>query len=203
MFLSPWYDRLMADVEAACLTAWRAELLADLRGALIEIGAGTGANLPHYTSVDSAVLCEPDAGMRRQLEARIGGRPNLRVSEAPAEALPFADATFDVAVSTLVLCSVRDLGGALTQQLRVLKPGGELRFLEHVAAHDRPGRLRWQRLVEPVWRPLTGGCHLTRRSAEAIEAAGFEMISVRRESLRKATPLVRPSVRGVARRPAP
>jgi ubiquinone/menaquinone biosynthesis C-methylase UbiE len=114
------------------------------------------------------------------------------------DALPFDDGAFDAVVSTLVLCSVPDVERALAEVRRVLRPGGKLLFLEHVAADDRPDRLAWQRRLEPLWMRISGNCHLTRRTGEAIRAAGFRVQRETRESMRKALPIVRPSVRGLA-----
>jgi ubiquinone/menaquinone biosynthesis C-methylase UbiE len=195
--LAAVYDRLMQATEDACLKAWRAELIAPLSGAVLEVGAGTGANLAHYTAaIARLVLAEPDPAMRRRLAKRAGDR--AEVIDAGAEKLPFDDATFDAVVCTLVLCSVRDPTAALTEMGRVLKRDGRLVFIEHVAAADNSRRLRWQRLLEPLWKRLMGNCHLTRRTEEAIRAAGFAVQSLRRESLRKAMPMVRPSIRGTA-----
>lgn len=195
----------MAATEEACLRGWRAELLAGVEGDVLEVGAGTGANLAHYGPlVRRLVLAEPDRHMRARLAALVAARPPgvpVEVVDAPAERLPFADATFDAVVSTLVLCSVDDLPATLAELRRVLRPGGRLHFLEHVAATDRPGRLRWQRRLEPVWRRVAGGCRLTRTTGDAIAAAGFEVEDVTRESMRKALPVVRPTVRGRARAP--
>ncbi|MCB9744152.1 MAG: class I SAM-dependent methyltransferase [Alphaproteobacteria bacterium] len=195
------YDPIMAATEAGGLRAWRAELLSQARGAVLEIGAGTGANLPLYgDQVERLVLCEPSPGMHAQLAARLGDR-EAELLAAPAEALPLPDASVDTVVSTLVLCSVADLEASLAEIKRVLRPGGRLLFIEHVAAQDRPGRLAWQRRLEPAWRCVAGNCHLTRRTGEAIAAAGLVPETLIRESLRKTPPFVRPSVRGVAVKP--
>ncbi len=194
------YDRLTSPSEVACLQQWRAELLARLSGDVLEVGAGTGLNLPFYPpGLTRLVLSEPDRHMRRQLTAR---RPTTdatpwELSDASLDELPFPASTFDAVVGTLVLCSVPRPAHALGEIHRVLKPGGRFVFLEHVAADDRPGRLRWQHRVEPLWKRLAGGCHLTRRTAEAIVAAGFTIPNIQRESMRKAWPLVRPTIRGV------
>lgn len=198
------YDRMLRGSEAACLARWRAELLSDLDGDVLEVGAGTGANLPHYSPrVAHLVLAEPDPHMRRRLRdaVRRAELAHAEVSDASLGALPMASASFDAVVSTLVLCSVPDQQTALADVYRVLRPGGRFVFLEHVAAETNPGRLRWQRRVEPLWRRLAGNCHLTRRTEEAVLAAGFTIERIQRESIRKAMPLVRPSIRGVARKP--
>lgn len=202
--MSVLYDPFMGNAERACLIEWRADLLSDLEGDVLEIGAGTGANLPHYPAgLGRLVLTEPDRHMLARLEQRArreGRGAELRMS--PSDNLPFQDATFDAVVSTLVLCSVTDLAATLREARRVLRPGGRLVFLEHVAAEDRPDRLAWQRRVEPVWKRIAGNCHLTRRTGAAIRAAGFTMEREIKESMRKASPLARATIRGVARSPA-
>jgi ubiquinone/menaquinone biosynthesis C-methylase UbiE len=200
--LAAIYDRFMRASEDACLASWRRELLADAGGDLLEIGAGTGANLAHYPPrLSRLVLAEPDAHMRARLAARVAAAGRAaEIVDAPAEHLPFADATFDVVVSTLVLCSVPEPARALGEVHRVLRPGGRLVFLEHVAAEGDRGRRFWQRLLEPPWRLVSGNCHVTRRTAASIAAAGFALEAVTRESVRKALPIVRPSVRGQARK---
>jgi ubiquinone/menaquinone biosynthesis C-methylase UbiE len=198
------YDWVLHSSEAAGLARWRAELLSDLEGDVLEVGAGTGANLPYYgPRVARLVLVEPDPYMRRRLEkaVRQSGLVRVEISDASLGALPMASATFDVVVSTLVLCSVSDQPTALADVYRVLRPGGCFVFLEHVAADMNPSRLKWQRRAEPLWRRVAGNCHLTRRTEDAIVAAGFTMERIQRESIRKAMPLVRPSIRGVARKP--
>jgi len=199
------YDRMMAGAEDACLGQWRAELLGGLSGRVIEVGAGTGLNLPYYpTALQHLVLTEPDAHMRRQLARKVASLPAL----SPARSVEVLDGSlddlaqpagaFDAVVATLVLCSVAQLDRALQEIRRVLKPGGQFVFLEHVAADHRPNRLKWQRRVEPVWKRLAAGCHLTRRTGEAIREAGFTMAELKRESMRKAWPLVRTTIRGIA-----
>lgn len=197
------YDRVMTGVEEAGLSTWRAELLAPLSGTVVEIGAGTGRNLPFYpASVDRLVLCEPDRHMRARLAAKAASRPGTEVSEAPAEALGFADSSIDAVVCTLVLCSVNDPGRALAEVRRVLRPGGRFVFIEHVAAENRPRRLIWQRRIEPVWRRVAGNCHLTRSTEQVIACSGLQLHDVTRASMRKAPAVVRPTVRGVALQPS-
>lgn len=195
------YDRLTETSEAACLRQWRADLLRDLSGSVLEVGAGTGRNLPFFpSSLARLVLSEPDPHMRRQLSTKVREEAldRVEVVDWSLEGLPAANGDFDGVVATLVLCSVPRLDRALAEIHRVLKPGGRFLFLEHVAAEDRPRRLRWQRRIEPVWKRVAGGCHLTRRTADAILAAGFRLETIHRESMRKAMPLVRPTIRGRA-----
>jgi ubiquinone/menaquinone biosynthesis C-methylase UbiE len=197
------YDRSMRMSNEACLDIWRAELLRDLSGDVLEVGAGTGATLPCYPkTMKRLVLCEPDPHMRSKLQAKCdaAGAKHVEISGASLEALPAAPASLDAVVCSLVLCSVPDQQAALKEIQRVLKPGGKLVFLEHVAADGKPNRLKWQRRIEPVWKHLTGNCHLTRRTEAAITAAGFKIERIERESIRKALPIVRPSIRGVARK---
>jgi ubiquinone/menaquinone biosynthesis C-methylase UbiE len=199
------YDRFTQASEVACLQQWRAELLGDLAGHVLEVGAGTGLNLPHYPrTLARLVLSDPDPHMRRKLAQNVRARHWERgeVRDGSLEALPHAPATFDAVVATLVLCSVPRLDQALEEIHRVLKPGGRFLFLEHVAAVDRPRRLRWQHRIEPIWKRVASNCHLTRRTGEAIEQAGFTIVHIKRESMRKAWPLVRPTIRGVALKPA-
>ena len=202
----PWlmavfYDRFMRKTETHCLAAWRAELVKEVSGHVLDVGAGTGANLPYYREgVQRLVLAEPDPHMRTRLEKRLGAcELNAEVADASLEELPFTDGTFDVVVSTLVLCSVPDLAPALAEIRRVLRPGGRFVFLEHVASGD-PSRYAWQRRLEPLWRLVAGNCRLTRRTEQAILEAGLTLDSCTRESMRKAISLVRPTVRGVALR---
>ena len=199
--LASTYDRLLEPAEEACLRAWRGALIAELEGAVLEVGAGTGANLGHYPpAVSRLVVSEPDANMRGRLDAKTAGSGKAaEIRSDGADRLDFPDATFDGAVATLVLCSVPDPARALSEIRRVLKPGGRYVFLEHVAAENKPDRLRWQRRVEPVWKRLMGNCHLTRRTEELILDAGFTIDRIERASMRKAMPLVRPTIRGVAR----
>ncbi|WP_426416011.1 class I SAM-dependent methyltransferase [Aestuariirhabdus sp. LZHN29] len=199
------YDRMMQGTELACLQQWRGALLANCYGRVLEIGAGTGASLPLYPpGIDELLVSEPDPAMRRQLQRRID---STRVAFATAladyqgERLLVDDESVDCVVSSLVLCSVHNQAGTLTEIFRVLKPGGQLLFLEHVAAQEGTGRHRWQRLVEPLWKRVAGNCHLTRCTEQAIIEAGFELAQVQRESLRKVPPFVRPSIRGLARKP--
>jgi ubiquinone/menaquinone biosynthesis C-methylase UbiE len=188
------YDPCMRRTEEACLRDWRRELLADLRGDILELGAGTGANTAFYDRSAHVTLTEPDAAMRRRLHAR-----GLDAQDVDAAALPFPDASFDAVVATLVLCTVPSPERVLDEVARVLKPGGTYAFLEHVAGTGR--RLVVQKWLEPIWTRVAEGCHLTRDPEPGI-GARFEIVSLTRESMRKALPFVREAVRGLAKRSA-
>ncbi|HYD10289.1 MAG TPA: class I SAM-dependent methyltransferase [Acidimicrobiales bacterium] len=196
------YEWMIAGSEEACVRDWRAELLGGISGRVLEVGAGTGLNLPHYdgAAVTDLVLTEPDAAMRTKLDIKaVALGVKATVVDAGAERLPFDDESFDAVVSTLVLCSVRDQQAALAEIRRVLRPGGTLVFLEHVAAEHDAHRLKRQRRLEPVWKRVLGNCHLTRRTEQAIRDAGFTFeTEPTRESMRKASTVVRSSVRGAA-----
>ena len=154
----------------------RSRLLDGLAGRIIEVGAGDGANFGHYPGTVTQVLAvEPEPYLRARAQVQAGRAPvPVEVVEGTAERLPADDRSVDAAVASLVLCSVTDQQAALGELFRVLRPGGELRFYEHVAA-ERPGRLsRVQRLADAtVWPRLMGSCHVSRDTAAAIAAAGF------------------------------
>jgi ubiquinone/menaquinone biosynthesis C-methylase UbiE len=195
------YDRFMAATEEACLGRWREALLASATGDVLEVGAGTGINVPHYgAAVARVVLTEPDPHMRAKLREKPMQRA-VEILDGAAGALPVPDSSIDTVVATLVLCSVEQQATALADIRRVLRPGGRYLFLEHVAAEPATSRFRWQRRVEPFWKLLAGNCHVTRNTEQAIRDAGFEVEHVERESMRKAPPWVRPTIRGVARKP--
>lgn len=201
--LAALYDFLTEPTEEACLSRWRDEILGDVKGSVLDLGAGTGRNLEHVPpDVDALTLVEPDRHMRRRLRGKLSSdRPArfpVRTVGAVGSLLPFRDEAFDVVVVTLVLCSVEDEAVVLEEIGRVLRPGGELRFLEHVAAEPGTRRSRWQRALEPFWKRLAGNCHLTRRTLESIGLAGFEVLEARAASMRRAPPVVRPTIRGRA-----
>lgn len=195
-----FYDRAMAGTEQAGLGDRRRALLAQAQGRIVEVGAGTGVNLAHYppAGIEELVLVEPEEPMARRLRRRAAESSlPIRIVAAPAEALPLPDGTFDVAVCTLVLCTVRDQAAALSELRRVLKPGGALLFLEHVRASD--ARLaRWQDRLHPLWVRFGHGCHCNRPTLDAIGAAGFDVRDVEHAGLPKSPPIVRPMIVGVA-----
>jgi ubiquinone/menaquinone biosynthesis C-methylase UbiE len=193
------YDRLMSSTEEAGLGDRRRALLADASGRVIELGAGTGVNLQHYTDrVTELVMTEPEEPMARRLEqkAAASGLP-VTVVRAPGEALPFPDDSFDTAVCTLVLCTVSDPARAVAEVQRVLRPGGRLLFLEHVRSED-PGLARWQDRVAPLWRRLGHGCNPNRPTPHLIRESGFESVEVEAGELPKSPPIVRPLAVGRA-----
>jgi ubiquinone/menaquinone biosynthesis C-methylase UbiE len=160
----------------------RDELLAGLAGRVIEVGAGNGLNFTHYPpQVTRVVAVEPEPRLRAigEAEAARAAVP-VEVVDGTADRLPADDAGFDAAVASLVLCSVPDVPAALAEIRRVLRPGGQLRFFEHVRA-DTPGLARVQRMLDAtVWPALGGGCHSHRDTRAAIEAAGFTIDAVER-----------------------
>lgn len=176
----------------------RQKLLADASGRVLEVGSGTGANLPYYgPGVESLTVTEPEPAMLRRLEQRVREQaPKAKVVRAPAEQLPFEDDTFDVAVSTLVLCGVDDQARALGELRRVLRPGGRLIFIEHVRS-DKPGLARWQDRLNGL-NKFVACCDCNRRTLDSIKAEGFEVTKVDHTELKKVPPFVRPLVVGTA-----
>ena len=203
-FFARIYERISRDADAAGGAEHRRRLLEGLSGRVIEVGAGNGRNFGHYPPAVTEVLAvEPEPRLRASAirEAkRVAAE--VRVEPGQADALPAEDASCDAAVASLVLCSVSDQGRALAELRRVLKPGGELRFYEHVVAH-RPLGARAQRFADATfWPHLAGGCHMARDTPAAIAAAGFEVMSCERVSFgetRLPEPL--PHVLGLARAP--
>jgi len=161
----------------------RQELLSGTRGRALELGAGNGLNFPHYPpEVEQVVAVEPEPYLReRAVEAAADAPVPVEVVDATADRLPFDDDSFDVAVASLVLCSVPDQARALAELRRVLKPDGELRFYEHVIP-NKPRQAKLFRLADSsgVWPKIAAGCHCSRDTGGAIEAAGFRVEQIRR-----------------------
>jgi ubiquinone/menaquinone biosynthesis C-methylase UbiE len=168
------YDPLLARGERAGMRSLRGAVLAEAHGEVLEIGAGTGLNLDAYPgAVRSLALTDTEPSMVRRLERRAADLPMpTTVTSAPAEALPFADDSFDTVVSTLVLCTVTDVGLALDEIRRVLRPTGRLALIEHVRASDRRVA-RWQDRLHGPWLRFGNGCHCNRDTSAALEHAGF------------------------------
>lgn len=157
------------------LEPYRRRTVARARGRVLEVGAGSGLNTRFYPDAVTRILAlEPHPGLRRRMS------PDSRVAPVggTAEALPLRPASIDTIVSTWTLCSIAGLEAALEEMRRVLRPDGELLFVEHGLAPD-PGLARWQRRLSPVWRQLAGGCHLDREAPRWLEATGFELTELR------------------------
>lgn len=194
-----------ADARAG-VAALRRELLAGATGRVIEVGAGTGLNFAHYPgTVSEVVAIEPESTLR-EVARSAAARAEVPVDLVPgvAEALPVKSEAFDTAVASLVLCSVHEVPRALAELLRVLRPGGELRFFEHGRATGRGLAMVQRALDRTVWPLLMGGCHTGRDPLGEVRAAGFEVVRVRRLKVPERGPTLptSPAVLGLARRPA-
>jgi SAM-dependent methyltransferase len=197
------YMRSAVAAEQRGATAHRQRLLEGLRGTVVEIGAGHGLNFPLYPpEVTEVIAIEPEPTLRGQAEAAAQTAPvPIRVVGGVADELPLADASVDAAVASLVLCSVPDQEHALAEIGRVLRPGGELRFYEHVIPRCQPKRLLLQLIDRSgVWPAIAGGCHPARDTTEAIVQAGFDIEEIERFgfSAQRFQPLI-PHILGRAR----
>jgi SAM-dependent methyltransferase len=215
-----FYDRALKASEENGLGDMRRALLAEARGRVVEIGAGTGVNLDLYGEIEDLTLVEPDPHMGAKLRERLAeraeadagpagtssvddafavtsARPPARLCAAPAETIPFPDDTFDTAVATLVLCTVPDPVAAIDELARVLKPGGHLLFIEHVRSDD-PGSARWQDRLEKPWRFVADGCYCNRDTEATLRASSFRVERVDHGVLPSSTPIVRPLISGTA-----
>jgi len=193
-----FYDRFTSPLEKGGLADQRGQLLRGLAGDVLEVGAGTGANLAHYpAAVTSLTLTEPLPQMTQQMRARVAReRPATTVIEAAAERLPFADASFDAVVATLVLCSVGDLDAAIAELRRVLRPDGRLVVIEHVRADGRA--LTAQKIWEPAQKVIGRGCHMTRDIRGALEDGGFDTSDVTDQEMPGAPSAMFPAIVGIA-----
>lgn len=171
-------------LDSAQLRAVRARVCAGLGGELLEIGFGSGLNVPHYPAAVSRVTAvEPSDVGWRLAAARVGGAAvPVQRAGLDGQSLPFADDAFDAALSTFTLCTIPDPVAALREVRRVLRPGGALHFVEHGRAPD-PAVRRWQERIEPVQRRVAGGCHLTRPVDELLIGAGFVLERLDRQYL--------------------
>lgn len=184
-FFARFFARCAPAAEHLGGSAHRDELLEGLEGRVIEVGAGSGLNFAHYpSSVTEVVAVEPEPYLRaRATEAAGQASVPVRVVDGTAEILSFGDGIFDAAVASLVLCSVPNQATALAELSRVLRPGAELRFYEHILAEE-PGLARLQRSVDLFWPYFGAGCHTSRDTLRAIEQAGFSVSSCRRFTFR-------------------
>ncbi|CAM3566159.1 class I SAM-dependent methyltransferase [Smaragdicoccus niigatensis] len=191
-----FYDRIFERTERAGLTDMRRELLSYATGDVLEIGAGTGLNLSLYPkAIETLTLAEPEGPMLKQLSRKVDGSV-LQVVEAPAEELPFSVETFDTVVSTLVLCTVNDPARALSEIRRVLRPGGNLLFLEHVRGEG--SIVKWQDRLNGINQVVGHGCNCNRDTLASIRAAGFTVLRVSNDKLPKAPAHLRPLIWGIA-----
>ena len=202
-FFARMYTRMTAKEDPRQI-GYRRELLQGLRGRVIEIGAGNGANFAHYPSgVTEVVAVEPEPYLRKRAEqAGASGSVPVAVVDALADELPYEAGSFDAAVACLVLCTVPDPQRTLAELHRVVSSGGELRFYEHVHAHRQPMRAFLEFADRStIWPRIAGGCHPTRETGRAIEAAGFTIERCRRfpfAPTRLEPPV--PHILGIARR---
>jgi len=177
------YDPLMGVVDRMGMAEKRRRLVADARGQVVEVGGGTGRNLPYYRDVDRVVVLEPDGAMRRRMLERVtSAAVPVEVHESGIDDSRLPDEFADTVVSSLVLCTVPSQATALAEIRRLLKPEGRLLFLEHVAAPGLRGRL--QGVATPLWsRTLGAGCRLDRPTLDAIRHAGFAITDCHRSGV--------------------
>ena len=198
-----YYPRLVAIAENAGQRETRRRLIADADGRTLELGAGSGLNLAHYTPrVTELVVTEPSPHMLAQLRRLLSERPvqagSCELVQAGAEELPFEDASFDTVVCTYVLCTVPDPSRALAEVGRVLRPGGKLLFLEHVHAGDGTMLGRFQDLVEVPHRYIAAGCHPNRRTEQLLERSPLEVQRLEHGRQPRAPLTVKPTITGAA-----
>ncbi len=187
------YDPVMALPERLLLADHRAQLAEGLSGTVLDLGSGTGAMFPHFPADLTVHAVEPDPHMRQRAADRAAGfEADIELVDAGGEQLPYPDDSFDTAVAVFVLCTVQDLSASLDELARVVRPGGELRFLEHVRARGVAGRLH--DALAPGWFHVAGGCTLNRRTGEVLTRdERFELLEFERfeSGLSRLLPLVR------------
>lgn len=190
-------DRVMGGAQFREL---RPRCVGAVEGRVLEIGAGSGHNLPHYSEHVSVLYAlEPSAVARRLAEARVARAPfEVELLGLEAERVPLPDGSVDHVVATWTLCTVPDLEAAFRELRRVLVPGGRLHFLEHGRARD-PRVARWQDRLNPIQKRLAGGCHLNRPIDELVRAGGFELEELEEFALRRAPRVAGWMYRGVGR----
>jgi len=206
-FFAWYYPKLVGASERAGQAETRRRLLAGASGRTLEIGAGSGFNLPHYTeAVTELVVSEPSHHMREHLSERLESDPppvgRWELVDAGAESLPFDDASFDTVTGGFIMCSIPDPVAALDEIARVLKPGGRYIFLEHVHAGEGTKLGRLQDLIEVPHRYFAAGCHPNRRTGELIERSPLDIERLERGEMPRSMPSVRPTIFGAAVRPA-
>jgi ubiquinone/menaquinone biosynthesis C-methylase UbiE len=203
-FFARMYLRMASGRKASGEDEFRKRLVAGLSGRVIEVGAGNGLNFPFYPdTVDQVLAVEPEPLLRQAAISNAREAPvRVEVVDGVSGRLPAEDASFDAGVASLVLCSVPDQDRALAELFRVIRPGGELRFYEHVVAH-RPVAARLQRIADATfWPRVAGGCHMARDTGAAIERAGFVVDASDRFSFTPGAPVPPvPHILGTAGRP--
>jgi ubiquinone/menaquinone biosynthesis C-methylase UbiE len=173
--LAMLYDPLIAPLDPMGVRRWREWVVRAARGRVLELGVGTGLNLPRYRMSQSVAAIDPDgASLRRAMLRRNGRGDGIALQQARAEELPFADEAFDAVLGTLVFCTIGDPARALREARRVLKTGGVFRLVEHVRVENRliAGA---QDAITPLWKQIAGGCHLNRDTLAAVARAGFRV----------------------------
>ncbi|KKM92082.1 hypothetical protein LCGC14_1222060 [marine sediment metagenome] len=182
----------------------RSELVPLAKGRVLEVGMGSGINLAFYNpnTVEMVYGLEPSEGMRRKAQSNLK-RSSMRVEwlGLPGEQIPLDDNSVDTVLLTFTLCTIPDWSTALQQMKRVLKPGGELLFLEHGEAPEENIR-KWQHRITPGWKKLAGGCHLNRSIADLIRDAGFELTELENFYLPGAPKIAGYIYKGIAKKPA-
>lgn len=196
------YNPLLWRTERRGNAERRANLIAGARGTVVELGAGTGHNIAHYGDDVELILTEPHEPMARRLERHLDrSEHEATVLRAPAEDLPLPDDCADTVVSTLVFCTVNDLDASLAEARRILKPGGRLLFIEHVAAEEGSRLHRWQQRAQGFWHGFACGCHTNRRTEAAIRESGFRIDELVNDRLEFDVPLLHPLIWGRAINP--
>ena len=193
------YDLLNSGVEGR-VVPYRRRTAGLATGDVLEIGGGTGANLPYYFQASNITFIEPDRHMVRRLRRNIAKQDcDATVVQQAGESLPFADASFDSVVTTLVLCMVNDADAVIREARRVLKPGGVFLFYEHVLSPRASGRW-WQQKLNPMWKCFTTGCNLNRDLTASIRSAGFASVELEAFDLSVGLPVTIPNIVGAAYR---
>lgn len=203
-----WYQRLYAWLLSGenalydtIVASRKRELFGSLSGTVLELGPGSGVNIPYLRCASHWIGVEPNPYFHRRIRRtlrRLGVSGEIR--PGLAERIPAPDASVDAVIATLVLCSVNSLPDALREIRRVLRPGGEFCFLEHVAAPEQTGMRAVQRAVRPLWKTIAGGCLPDRETWKEIERAGF--VQCRIDHFKVAIPITAPHIAGRARRGA-
>jgi len=203
-FMAKVYDFVMRKAEKKYFSKWRSDLLKNLSGSVLEVGAGTGVNNFYYPSIISKLtLTESDPNMLKILRKRAKQRNDITVEihRATVEKLPFPDNSFDFVVCTFLMCSVISPQDSLSEIFRVLKSGGKYVFLEHVANAENNRAYKWQKRIEPIWKIVGGNCHMTRNTAYEIDISGFEILDLCTEYMTGGSSIINPFIRGVAQKP--